>query len=76
MFFSFVSAVFNIVFYYMPAGPLSYMCILLKVFGIASQFNTIFVLVEMRLPPANTGSSLVIIMTMGAITAAISPYVA
>ena len=76
MFFSFVSALFNFVFYYVPAGPLSYMCILLKVFGIASQFNTIFVIAEMRIPPANTASALVIILTVGTATAAISPYLA
>mmetsp|Transcript_21682 Transcript_21682/g.26679 ORF Transcript_21682/g.26679 Transcript_21682/m.26679 type:complete len:106 (+) Transcript_21682:1276-1593(+) len=41
----------NFVFYTLPAGPSQYACFLIFITGITAQFNTIFVLVELRIPP-------------------------
>ena len=46
------------------------------VFGIAGQFNGIMIISEMRVPPQNLGSAIVILMTVGTMTAAVSPMLA
>lgn len=44
--------------------------------GLAGQFNSIFVLVELRVPPENVGAAIVIVNTVGTLAACIAPYVA
>lgn len=46
------------------------------VFGVSSMFNSIYVLVELRIPPENTGAAIVIVTTVGTLTACLAPYVA
>ena len=58
-------AVFDTLFYYVPAGLPQYACLLMTICGVATQFNCIYVLVEMRIPPENTGSAIVIVTTVG-----------
>ena len=66
--------IFNTIFYFLPSGgPLLYACLLLTILGCATQFNCIFVLVELRVPPENAGSALVIVTTVGQLTAAVAP---
>ena len=58
-------AFFDTLFYYVPAGLPQYVCLLMTICGVATQFNCIYVLVEMRIPPENTGSAIVIVTTVG-----------
>lgn len=44
--------------------------------GLAGQFNSIFVLIELRVPPENVGAAITIVNTIGTLAACISPYVA
>ena len=64
----------NLTFYMVPPGAAQCACFLLSVFGVAGQYNCMMVVSEMRIPPENLGASFVIIMTVGTLTAAISPH--
>ena len=68
-------AIFDTAFYLVPNGLPQYMCLLLTICGVATQFNTIYVLVELRVPPENTGSALVIVLTFGAMASAVAPLI-
>ena len=68
------TAIANILFYYVPAGPAQFICFLFTVAGIAGQFNGIFVLSEMRIPPQSIGGGLVIVSTVGTLCASLSAY--
>ena len=58
-------AIFNSLFYFVPTGIPQYACLFMTIFGVATQFNTIYVLVEHRVPPENAGSAIVIVTTCG-----------
>ena len=65
-----------VLFFFVPSGIAQYMCLFLTVSGIAGKFNTIYVLSELRIPPENIGSALVIIITVAIMAAGLSPYFA
>ena len=41
----------NTLFYFMPNGIAQYVCLALTVMGVSAEFNTMYVLLEMRVPP-------------------------
>ena len=63
-------------FYLAPSGLSQYLCFMAFVFGIACQFNVIYVMTELRIPPENTGAAIVIVTTVGTMTASLAPYIA
>ena len=63
-------------FYLMPAGLPQYLCFMAYVFGIACQFNSIFFMIEPRVPAEKTGAAIVVITAVGTATASVSPYIA
>jgi len=75
-----ISALLNgisyVLFFFVPSGLAQYVCLLLTVSGIAGKFNTIYVLAELRIPPENIGSALVIIITVAVMAAGLAPYFA
>lgn len=66
---------FNTLFYYVPFGIPRYVCLLLTILGVATQYNCVYILVEMRIPPENTGSAIVVVTTLGQLSASITPLV-
>lgn len=68
-------ALFNTVFYYVPAGTPQYLCLLLTIIGVAIQWNSIYILVELRIPPENVGSAIVIVSTLGQLSSTITPMI-
>ena len=65
-----------VLFFFVPSGLAQYICFFLTVAGIAGKFNTFYVLAELRIPPENIGSALVIIITIAIMFAGLSPYFA
>lgn len=74
--FNMISGLSIFLFYLMPAGLPQYLCFMTYVFGIACQFNSIFVMIELRIPAENTGAAIVIITAVGTLTASVAPYIA
>jgi predicted MFS family arabinose efflux permease len=71
-----VSSSMNLVFYAVPEGLPSYTCFILFIMGIAGQFNAILIIVELRVPPENTGAAFQILFTVGTMAATLSPMIA
>lgn len=68
-----IGCVSNIIFYCVPEGPFKYLCFLGYVFGAAAQFNCIYPLIELRIPPENAASGIVITTCVGTLCAACAP---
>ena len=48
----------------------------MTVFGVAGAFNSVFVIMELRIPPENLGSASVLCYVIGAIACSMGPSVA
>ena len=72
---SMTTVIANTTCYFVPEGIPQYALFLLAIIGIAGQFNAIFVLVELRLPPEKFGAAVVIMITVGTLTGCAAPYV-
>ena len=51
------------------------MCFLVYVFGASGQFNVIFPLIELRLPPENSSAGLTIAVCIGTMFSSVSPVI-
>ena len=51
------------------------MCFLVYVFGASGQFNVIFPLIELRLPPENSSAGITIALCVGTLAASVSPVI-
>ena len=71
-----VSVISIVAFYQVPRGFPQYALFFTTIFGMAGQFNSIYVLVEMRMPPENTAATIVLITTIGTLVAATAPMIA
>ena len=74
-----VMGVFNAIYYYYtgPENPLlQYVVLFLALVGQAGVYNCIFVIMELRIPPKNLGSSTNIIMlVIGPASYGFIPYI-
>ena len=73
--FALCTGIFNLIFYFVSDAILKYICFILTAFGAAAQFCVIFIIVELRIPPENIGAAIAIVLTIGNVAAAISPFV-
>ena len=71
-----MTCISNLMFYIVPAGFLQSLFFVSMVFGMAAQFTGVMIISEMRIPPQNLGSAIVIILTVGTMSAAVSPLLA
>ena len=69
-----LNGTFIFLFYFVPSGMPQYICLFLTVSGIAMKCNAVYVLAELRIPPENAGGAMVIILTVGIMAGALSPY--
>ena len=67
---------FNVLFYYTQSPTLKYAFLCFIIFGTAGAFNTMFVVMEMRIPPENLGSATVLMSVMGGAGCSTTPTIA
>jgi len=70
---AFLGCASNLIFYAVPEGILQYLCFIGYVFGAAGQFNCIYPLIELRIPPENSASAIVITTCIGVLSAGCAP---
>lgn len=70
-----LACVANFAYYFVPEGGAQFACFLLFVVGLSGQFNSIYVVIELRIPPENVGAAIVIVTTVGTLVSSIAPYI-
>ena len=55
---------------------MKYVCLFATIFGIAGAFNSIFVVMELRIPPENLGSASVLMFVISALGCSMTPSIA
>ena len=70
------AAVCNAGLYHAESPTLKIVFLTITVFGLAGAFNSIFVVMELRIPPENLGSASVLMYVIGALGCAPTPSVA
>ena len=71
-----VSAICNLCFFYFESPNLKYLFLFITVCSIAGAFNTMFVIMELRIPPENIGSASVLMYVVGALGCTLAPSAA